>query len=59
VPFWLEHTPFTTPMLQALPAPQEPTAQQTPSVQYPLVHVDAVVQVVPSPSMGMHAPDLQ
>jgi hypothetical protein len=59
VPERLVHTPLVNPALHDLPAPQEPTAQQTPSVQKPLVQVDALVHVVPSPSMGMHAPDLQ
>jgi hypothetical protein len=59
VPFRFAHKPLVLPALHDLPAPQEPTLQQTPSVQNPLEQVLASVQVVPSPSMTMHAPDLQ
>jgi hypothetical protein len=61
VPLRLTHTPLSVPVpaLHERPGPQDPTAQHTVSVQKPLVQVSAVVQDVPRPSIGTHAPVLQ
>ncbi len=59
VPPRLAQMPLVVPALQDRPAPHDATPQQTPSTQYPLGHAAASVQLVPRPSMGMHAFDLQ
>ena len=60
MPFCFAQVPFFESVEHELPAPQDGTPQQTPSVQKSNdPHALASAQSFPSPSMGTHALALQ
>ncbi|MBK7396044.1 MAG: hypothetical protein IPJ34_06985 [Myxococcales bacterium] len=58
-PRFFEQTPGFSGLPQLSPTPHTATPQQAPSVQSPVVHVEALVHGVPRPSTFAHAPPLQ